>query len=143
MGIYFFLGPTRVEHSNIKFTILDLLSKFGGLYGSLFQLLGLIGGFYNSRMLLGHLISKLYFIQYRDKHSKHDHSKPLDTHLRTINFARHDIFYFIKLPFCKLKSNICHSCCGREKQEEHEFMSQSQFIYHIGHDKISEQLCVG
>jgi hypothetical protein len=115
MGIYFFLGPTKVVHSNIKFTILDLLSKFGGLYGSLFQFLGLIGGFYNSRMLLGHLISKLYFIQYRDTHKGHNHKASEACHLKTINFARHDVFYFVKLPFCKLKSIICHSCCGKKK----------------------------
>lgn len=58
------MANTKVEHNVEIFGILDLLSKFGGLYGSIFQFLGVIGGFYNLRFLFGHLIEKLYFKKY-------------------------------------------------------------------------------
>ena len=66
LGIYFFCGDTYTEHRKEAFNMLDLLSKFGGLYGSIFQFLGLLGGFYNSRLLVGDLIKKLYFVKLRD-----------------------------------------------------------------------------
>ena len=63
LGIYFFYGDIYVEHSRTLFTMLDFLSKFWGLYGSIFQFLGLIGGFYNSRMFIGELVSRMYFLK--------------------------------------------------------------------------------
>lgn len=36
LGLYFFYGDSHTEHSKILFNILDLLAKFGGLYGSIF-----------------------------------------------------------------------------------------------------------
>ena len=49
---------------------MDLLSKFGGLYGSIFQLLGIIGGFYNSRKLIGELIGRMYFLKESSEEEK-------------------------------------------------------------------------
>ena len=45
--MYFFLANTQVEHKAEIYSILDFLSQFGGLYGSVFQILQVIGGFYN------------------------------------------------------------------------------------------------
>ena len=57
LGIFFYYDENMQYHHKKLFDILDLMSKFGGLYGSLFTFLGVIGGFYNSRMFIGELVS--------------------------------------------------------------------------------------
>ena len=135
LGLHFFLANAMFEHEVDKFSILDLLSKFGGLYGSIFQVVGVIGAFYNSRMVLGHLISKFYFIKYKEE-GQRNHK------LSLINFTKYDVFSNFKLVICKGKNLFCKKLCCREPLSEQDFMSQSEIIYHTGHDKISELICI-
>ena len=102
----FFLGPTRIEHSDEKYSVLNLLSDFGGLFSSVFSLIGILGCSYDGSMLFGHLISKLYFTQ----SSCHGESRK---HLKTVEFGRMDVFHSLKLSFYKLRNIICK--CKNEK----------------------------
>jgi hypothetical protein len=106
VGLHFFMANTMIEQKVKKFGALDLLSKIGGMYGSLYQILFLVGSYYNSRMLLGHLISKLYFIKYKE--ASDDCNK---THLRTVNFTKYDVFSHIKFKCCGLKNTLCNKLC--------------------------------
>ena len=107
LGMYFFYGDIYIEHSKTLFSILDLLSKFGGLYGSIFQFLGLLGGFYNSRMFIGELVSRMYYL--KESSEKGDVSKSLflktvsmTKNVKRIEFTTKDVFSQIKLKLCVL-----------------------------------------
>jgi len=64
-GIYFFVDNKMKVHTITGFGILDLLSRLGGLFKCVLGFFSVIGGFYNTRTLLGHLISKTYFIRHK------------------------------------------------------------------------------
>ena len=107
LGVYFFFSDTKVDHTKSIFNIFDLLSKFGGLYGSIFRLLGVIGGFYNSRLFIADLIKKMYFIKLSSEGSSKD-SKAFQAKTQSatsnsftkIKFNSKDIFSHIKALFC-------------------------------------------
>ena len=109
LGLYFFYGDSHFDHSRQLFTFMDLLSKFGGLYGSIFQLLGIIGSFYNSKMFIGELIGRMYFLKVSS--TENDSSKSLklnatsmSKNIKKIKFSGKDVFSYIKFEIC---TKIC------------------------------------
>ena len=101
--MYFFLANTKVEHNAEIYSILDLLSQFGGFYGSIFQVLRVIGGFYNLRFLFGHLIENLYFKKYKSVTGQGASS------IESIGFSFFDVF------FTQIKYNIYKIFCCKSK----------------------------
>ena len=61
-GFHFFLSNKIMVHKKHAFNALDLLSKFGGLFSSVAQFLGVIGIFLNRRFLIGKIMGALYLI---------------------------------------------------------------------------------
>ena len=106
------------QHHVTGFSLLDLLSNLGGLFNAIFTFLSVIGAFYNSRTLLGHLISKLYFIKYSCQDSQNGSNE-----LKVIKFNNSDIFSHFKLPFYRLKNFLQVLFCKKKRKESKDLLS--------------------
>jgi hypothetical protein len=60
---YFFLSDSYYKHSRDVMNIVDVLSKFGGLYAVILNLFAAIGFLANNRLLFAKFIRTLYFIR--------------------------------------------------------------------------------
>ena len=109
MGLYFFYGDSHYDHSKTLFTIMDLLSKFGGFYGAIFSFLGIIGSFYNSNMFIGQLIGGLYFLK-----ESSEESAPLILNTKNISKNIKKITFSTKDMFSLIKFDICTYLCGKK-----------------------------
>ena len=84
------------------------------------SIMAFIGAYYNSRTLIGHLISRLYFIKYKSQLNHDHHFEASDAnHLHEVIFKNRDIFSSYKLECCQFTNAICKACC-RKKMKTHE-----------------------
>ena len=64
-GSYFFLNNKRVLHKRDVQTIFDVLSTFGGLASTVFNVFSIIGLYANSRFFMADLITKIFSVKQR------------------------------------------------------------------------------
>jgi len=59
-GAFFFLSSKRYQHTRELWSIIDVMSKFGGLSSTILGLCGVPALFINTRLFMGYLISKIF-----------------------------------------------------------------------------------
>ena len=60
---FFYLNNIKVKHERETFSILALLSQFGGLMASLLNGLGIIGMVINRELFIGKLVNHMYLVK--------------------------------------------------------------------------------
>jgi hypothetical protein len=114
-GSYFFLSEELIKHDYTGYTVLDVLSGFGGMYRLLCMYLAIVAMYFNKPAIMAKFIRGLYFIE-KPKKLRSPFSLGKKKYSKNLMTIRVDFF---------------NKCCKYSRDRKTKMLNQKK-IYDLG-----------